>query len=81
MAIHLGAGNAEAGARAAWPGWQADRPSARAIGAGELIAHLEGRLSLVQATEAAKLASRQYAKRQRTWFRSRMGRWRAITQP
>jgi tRNA dimethylallyltransferase len=28
---------------------------------------------------AAKTASRQYAKRQRTWFRSRMAAWQRIT--
>lgn len=68
-------------ARAAWPDWSPTLPYARAIGAAELIAHLEGRMSLAQATEAAKLASRQYAKRQRTWLRSRMGGWQAIAQP
>ncbi|MDP4034257.1 MAG: tRNA dimethylallyltransferase, partial [Pseudorhodobacter sp.] len=60
------------------PFWQENRPSARAIGAPELIAHLRGGLPLDQAVAAAKLASRQYAKRQRTWFRNRMRDWRAI---
>ncbi|WP_082714860.1 tRNA (adenosine(37)-N6)-dimethylallyltransferase MiaA [Falsirhodobacter sp. alg1] len=62
-------------ARAELPHWQPDRPSSRAIGAPELIAHLEGRLSLPEAIAQAKTASRQYAKRQRTWFRSRMADW------
>ena len=62
-------------ARTELPFWEAARPSARAIGAPELIAHLRGELTLDQAVAAAKLASRQYAKRQRTWFRSRMGDW------
>ncbi len=53
-------------------------PSARAIGAPELIAHLRGALTLAQATDAAILASRQYAKRQRTWFRTRMRLWREL---
>lgn len=64
--------------RAEWPHWQAERPSARAIGAPELVDHLEGRLTLDEAIAAAKLASRQYAKRQRTWFRSRMGAWQTV---
>lgn len=51
-------------------------PSSRAIGAGELISHLRGERSLVQARSAAVLASRQYAKRQRSWFRTRMKLWR-----
>lgn len=68
-------------ARAALPHWQAEAPWARAIGAPELVAHLQGTLSLTQAIDAAKLASRQYAKRQRTWFRSRMGDWTGLTLP
>ena len=60
------------------PFWVAERPSARAIGAAELREHLLGRMTLAQATEAACLATRQYAKRQRTWFRSRMQDWLEI---
>lgn len=63
------------------PHWAPTRPSSRAIGAPELIAHLHGRLPLPDAIAAAKTASRQYAKRQRTWFRSRMGDWREIALP
>lgn len=62
------------------PFWDPDRPSARAIGAPELVAHLQGRMTLTEAVEAAKLASRQYAKRQRTWFRSQMKDWRVLAQ-
>ena len=60
------------------PHWQPDKPSARAIGAPELIRHLRGDLPLDAAISAAKLASRQYAKRQRTWLRSRMAGWSSI---
>ena len=60
------------------PFWQPDRPSARAIGARDLRDHLLGHLTLAEATEAARLATRQYAKRQRTWFRSRMQAWRTV---
>lgn len=62
-------------ARAELPFWDPARPSARAIGAPELIAHLRGALSLAEAASAAKIATRQYAKRQRTWFRNRLGAW------
>jgi len=62
-------------ARANLAGWDPALPSARAIGAPELIAHLKGELSLDEAREAATIATRQYAKRQRTWFRNRMGDW------
>ena len=68
-------------ARAEAPFWQPERPSARAIGAPELIAHLRGDLTRAQAIAAAKLASRQYAKRQRTWMRNRMRDWTALALP
>mgnify|MGYP002130909231 CR=1 FL=1 len=68
-------------ARTELPHWDPARPSARAIGAPELIAHLKGETDLPTAIAAAKLASHQYAKRQRTWFRSRMGGWRAFAFP
>lgn len=65
-----------------WPAGQAPDapplPSMRAIGAPELVAHLQGRLTLPEARAQAVLASRQYAKRQRTWMRSRMREWHEI---
>ncbi len=45
----------------------------KAIGYREVAAHLEGRLSLRQAIEETQQASRQYAKRQMTWFGSDPG--------
>jgi tRNA dimethylallyltransferase len=63
------------------PHWRPDRPSARAIGAMELVAHLRGETGLDAAVAAAKLATRHYAKRQRTWFRGRMRAWRPVTLP
>ena len=63
------------------PFWNPNQASSRAIGAPELIAHLRGEIGLSAAIAAAKLASRQYAKRQRTWARSRMAGWRAISLP
>ncbi|MDE3078735.1 MAG: tRNA (adenosine(37)-N6)-dimethylallyltransferase MiaA [Paracoccaceae bacterium] len=68
-------------ARAALPHWEPGRPSACAIGAPELIAHLRGETTLAEAVEAAKLATRQYAKRQRTWFRNRLGLWPRRAMP
>ena len=53
-------------------------PSMRAIGAPELAAYLRGEISLEAASEAACTATRQYAKRQRTWFRNRMAGWHRI---
>ncbi len=63
-------------ARANLPLWDPALLSMKAIGAQELIAHLEGRMSLAEAREAAVIATRQFAKRQRTWFRNRMAGWR-----
>ncbi|WP_420022832.1 tRNA (adenosine(37)-N6)-dimethylallyltransferase MiaA [Cereibacter azotoformans] len=68
-------------ARVALADWNPALPSSRAIGAPELVAHLKGERTLDEAIAAAKLASRQYAKRQRTWFRNRMRDWREIRLP
>ncbi len=65
-------------ARAMLADWDPARLSSRAISTAELIAHLQGKHSLDTAIERAKLASRQYAKRQRSWFRSRMQGWRPL---
>ena len=72
------AAGALAEARAEAPHYDPALPSAKAIGAAELIGHLRGESSLDQAIAAAILASRQYAKRQRTWGRSHMAEWREI---
>lgn len=66
-------------ARANLATWDPALPSSRAIGAPELIAHLRGEISLGQARAAAIVATRQYAKRQRTWFRARMRSWRHLS--
>jgi len=55
--------------------WDVSLPSCKAIGSKELISHLKGELGLTESLEAAKLQTRRYAKRQRTWFRSRMKMW------
>ena len=50
-------------------------PAHRAIGVPELMRHLDGTLGLDDAKELAVIATRQYAKRQRTWLRSKMKDW------
>jgi len=62
-------------ARANLDHWDPALLSSKAIGAPELIAHLQGTISLDEAREAATIATRQFAKRQRTWFRARMKTW------
>jgi tRNA dimethylallyltransferase len=56
-------------------GWHPQRPSSRALGASELVAHLRGEMTLEAAVAAAVTATRRFAKRQRTWFRGRMADW------
>lgn len=63
--------------RAMLPLWDPTRQWARAIGAPELVAHLEGQMDLGAACEAATISTRQYAKSQRIWFRGRMRDWQA----
>ncbi|MBE1282346.1 MAG: tRNA (adenosine(37)-N6)-dimethylallyltransferase MiaA [Rhodobacteraceae bacterium] len=54
-------------------------PSCKAIGVPELMAYLDGELSLEQARDRATISTRQFAKRQRTWFRSKMRDWLPVT--
>lgn len=54
-------------------------PATRAIGLRELEAALAGHIDLAEAITRAKAATRQYAKRQSTWFRNQLGpEWRRI---
>jgi tRNA dimethylallyltransferase len=48
-------------------------PAMKAIGVPELRAAMAGALTMPQAIERAKTATRQYAKRQSTWFRHQLG--------
>jgi tRNA dimethylallyltransferase len=51
-------------------------PAAKALGVPELVRHLNGEIGLAEALEAVRVATRQYAKRQQTWFRNRMSEWK-----
>lgn len=48
-------------------------PAMKALGVPELLRHIAGELTLKEATGAAKLATRHFAKRQSTWFRTQIG--------
>lgn len=50
-------------------------PAARVIGAREFTTYLDGKMSRAEAIEATLVATRQFAKRQRTWLRGRMADW------
>jgi tRNA dimethylallyltransferase len=54
-------------------------PAMKAIGVRELTAAAAGEISEVEAILRAKTATRQYAKRQMTWFRNQLGpQWQRI---
>ena len=55
--------------------WNKMNPSSKAIVAQELIAYLNNKISIDELREQILIATRQYAKRQRTWFRSKMRSW------
>lgn len=47
-------------------------PAMKALGVPELSDYLDGKLSLEEAVSLAKQHTRQYAKRQRTWFKNKL---------
>ncbi|GAA6192400.1 tRNA (adenosine(37)-N6)-dimethylallyltransferase MiaA [Phaeobacter sp. NW0010-22] len=53
-------------------------PACKAIGVPELMSYLDGTCSLDTARERAGISTRQFAKRQRTWFRSKMKNWHRV---
>lgn len=56
-----------------------EMPALKAIGVAQIAAMLRGEISRAQAVELASAATRQYAKRQMTWFRNQMDeRWQRI---
>ena len=60
----------------------AQLPAMKAIGVRELGMVIEGRISLAEAERLAAIATRQYAKRQATWFRNQLGpEWQRLTAP
>ncbi len=60
-------------------GWDPALPSSQALGAPELIAYLRDQVTLENAINDATIATRQFAKRQRTWFRSKMMDWHPVS--
>jgi tRNA dimethylallyltransferase len=50
-------------------GYPPDSKALQSIGYREAVMHVQGRLSLDEAIRDTQTATRQYAKRQRTWFR------------
>ncbi|KQW79683.1 tRNA (adenosine(37)-N6)-dimethylallyltransferase MiaA [Brevundimonas sp. Root1279] len=50
-------------------------PAMKAVGVREFGAHLAGETTLAEAVEATRQATRNYAKRQLTWFRNQTPGW------
>jgi tRNA dimethylallyltransferase len=56
-------------------------PAMKAIGVSQITEHLAGRISRDEAIELSSIATRQYAKRQMTWFRNQLGEeWERLHQ-
>ena len=64
--------------RAMLPHWDKTAQWTRAIGAPEIAAYLRGETDAETAQDLAIIATRQYAKSQRIWFRNRMKTWETV---
>lgn len=53
-------------------GYDARHKSMRSLGYRQILSHLDGHLRLDEAQAAIRLATRQYARRQRTYFRNQL---------
>ena len=56
-------------------------PAMKAVGVRDFAAHLRGEVSLAEAITAVQQATRNYAKRQLTWFRNQTPDWRRAPTP
>jgi tRNA dimethylallyltransferase len=56
-------------------------PAMKAHGVARLIRHLSGEITLAEAVERAKLETRQYTKRQATWFRNQLPQFEWVEPP
>ena len=62
----------------ALPALDAAMPLMKAIGVPQLKGYLENEVSLEEAIALSKTATRQYIKRQSTWFRGQMKEWQVV---
>ena len=53
-------------------GYDRNLPALSGVGYAEALAHLDGKLTLPEAIERTTIRTRQYARRQRTWFRHQL---------
>lgn len=55
-----------------------DMPVTKALGVAPLSEYLKGHTDLEEAIKLSQTATRQYAKRQMTWFRNQCGDWQSL---
>ena len=55
-----------------------NHPAHKAIGFYEVSKFINGEKTLEQAIDLINLKTRQYAKKQRTWFRNQMSTWQDL---
>ena len=54
-------------------------PAMKALGLREFAGHLAGEVSLDEALDQAKVATRRYIRRQLTWIRTQMSDWAGVS--
>ena len=74
----LGAGMVDEVAAMRDRGLDPSLPAMKAVGAPPLMAHLAAEMTLDAAVTRARIDTRRYAKRQRTWLRNQMAEWTRI---
>ena len=57
-----------------------DANGLKALGVGQIMAYIQGEIDAETATAQAQQATRRYAKRQMTWFRSQMSDWKSFSE-
>jgi tRNA dimethylallyltransferase len=62
-------------------GLDRDLPAMKAVGVPQLLRYLHGEMPLEAAIAAAQRATRQYAKRQTTWFRHQTAPHLTLVEP
>ncbi len=63
-------------------GLSSEMPAMKAIGVSQIAAMLKGEMTRSEVIEKGAAATRQYAKRQMTWFRNQMDEsWKRLTSP
>lgn len=66
-------GLVEEAARLLRDGYRRGDPGMNAVGYREMVDHLAGGMTLSEAAERIRVATRRYARRQSTWFRHQLG--------